>query len=284
MAKTLFFLGKGGVGKTTTSALTAYFCSENKTVEIYSLDQAHNLGDVFNIKLSDNLTKIKSNLWAAEIDIEKWKQNYLDNLKNSVKGSYSYLTAFNMLDYLELFKYAPDIDQLAITLAVSHIWTQSTSDIIIFDMPPTALSLQLLKSVESNIIWLDKLITLRQKIKEKRELITKIKVGKKQIETDKILNKLTDLLDFYKNFKSNLVKSKFFIVYNPDTLSQLEEKRIENELKALNYKNFHTILNKQDRCQRANCLEKFESSENLAFQTIIEKNQGFFEWISKNLS
>ena len=57
--KVLFFIGKGGVGKTTTSAATSVTLAKKgyKTL-IVSTDPAHNLGDVFMIKLNDKPKKI----------------------------------------------------------------------------------------------------------------------------------------------------------------------------------------------------------------------------------
>ncbi len=280
MFKTIFFLGKGGVGKTTTSALSSYFLSQFRPVELYSLDQAHNLGDVFNLKLSDRPQQVRKNLMAAEVDLNFWQKKYINNLKSSVKKSYAYLTAYNLMSYLDLFEYAPDIEELALILAVNQIWSSAADNFIIFDMPPTALSIQFFKSVHRNLIWLDKLISLRKKIKQKREILSQIQLGKKTIETDKILNKLLDLQQFYTNFNQNLQKSKLFIIQNPDKLSHLEAQRIIESLKQLNLTNFSLITNKAQNCQSPQCLKNFSD---LDFDRIISENQDFFNWLRQSL-
>jgi arsenite-transporting ATPase len=81
MQKIIFFLGKGGVGKSTISALTAIYLSELQTIELHSLDQAHNLGDLLGQKLDNNPKKIRPNLVASEVNLEIFKQNTFHNSK-----------------------------------------------------------------------------------------------------------------------------------------------------------------------------------------------------------
>ncbi|POC76772.1 arsenical pump-driving ATPase, partial [Vibrio vulnificus] len=58
LTKYLFFTGKGGVGKTTISSFIALNLAENgKKVALVSTDPASNLQDVFQMELSNKLTK-----------------------------------------------------------------------------------------------------------------------------------------------------------------------------------------------------------------------------------
>ncbi len=242
--KSIFFLGKGGVGKTTVSSLCAMFFAQNTQTEIYSLDQAHNLGDVLKVKLGNKPRPVTANLKAAETDLEAYKNEYLKQLKTSVKSAYAYKTAYGTDEIFDLFRYAPDIDQLALVLAVSDIFSRSKARIILFDMPPTALSLAFLHSIERNLLWLEKLIDIRQKIKKEREIISSVKLGKRTVETDKILNKLTGLRGFYIKLKTSLQAALFIVLQNPDRLSQLEAGRIVNDLKQLGYSKVLLLTNK----------------------------------------
>ena len=55
----IFVGGKGGVGKTTTAAaLASHYASQQKKTLIVSTDPAHSLGDVLNIRLSNEKTAV----------------------------------------------------------------------------------------------------------------------------------------------------------------------------------------------------------------------------------
>ena len=78
-ARVLIFTGKGGTGKTTSSAATALRCAKlgYKTL-VMSSDPAHSLADSLQIKLSGKPKKIDKNLYAMELDthaeiFREWK-------------------------------------------------------------------------------------------------------------------------------------------------------------------------------------------------------------------
>lgn len=69
MNSTAFFLGKGGVGKTTlSSAFALTLARRGAKVLIASLDPAHNLGDALDISLNGNVKTVEPNLDALEVD------------------------------------------------------------------------------------------------------------------------------------------------------------------------------------------------------------------------
>ena len=91
-----FFFGKGGVGKTTNAAINALQLSRSRKVLIVSADPAHNLGDVFDIKLGHKPIRIAENLDACEIDYKKVVDEYLKRITAKIKRQYKYLAAFNL--------------------------------------------------------------------------------------------------------------------------------------------------------------------------------------------
>jgi len=96
----IFFMGKGGVGKSTLSALYSVFLAKKGfRVLLVSLDPAHNLSDIFEKKLGNRPVDIAAGLSAIEIDQEKWIKIYLKDIRQHINRTYSYLTAFNLDKY-----------------------------------------------------------------------------------------------------------------------------------------------------------------------------------------
>ena len=82
-----FFLGKGGVGKTTLSLLYAIQNKEKK-IALISLDKAHNLKDAL-IHFSDKDLK---HILIEEVDIEKEVENYLEEKKREIESKFSFFS------------------------------------------------------------------------------------------------------------------------------------------------------------------------------------------------
>ncbi len=247
--KNIFFLGKGGVGKSTSSALTAlHLARAGKKVQLVSMDPAHNQSDIFEKKFSEKAVRVAENLTVKEIDIDVWVKKYLSDIQFQVKRSYSYLTAFNLENYLDIIKYSPGIEEYALLMAYKNIRKKAKeTDYIIFDMPPTALTLKFLTLPRLSLLWLDNLLDLRNKIIEKREMITKVKWGKKEVETDKIKNKLQEQIKDYQAVKAvfeDSQKTCLNLVMNTDKLSFSESELIVKKLAEFNISIKNIFLNK----------------------------------------
>ena len=232
----LFFLGKGGVGKSTSSALTALAgAQKGASVLLVSLDPAHNQSDIFEIRLSDKPKKIKRNLYVSELNLEKWIRKYLRGVEEQVKRSYKYLTALNLEHYLNIIKYSPGIEEYALLNAYEHILKKhKDKEYIIFDMPPTALTLKFFELPQISLVWLKNLLNLRKEILKKRDIISTVKVGKTKIQSDKILSRLEEQISRYEHIKavfSDTRKTRIHLVLNPDKLSRNESVLIEKRLR-----------------------------------------------------
>ena len=245
----IFFLGKGGVGKSTSSALTAlHLVNSGKKVLLASMDPAHNQSDILQIKLSEKPKEIRPDFFAKEVDVNYWVKKYLEDVTAQIKHSYSYLTAFNLESYLDVIKFSPGIEEYALLTAYKEIRRNNTDkDYIVFDMPPTALTIKFLGLPKTSNLWLEKLLDLRNKILKKKEIITKIKLGKTEVEQDKILNKLNAQINSYSNVKSvfeNETQTILNLVLNTDKLSFSESKLIVKNLKGFNLRISNIFVNK----------------------------------------
>ncbi len=257
----IFFLGKGGVGKSTSSAVTALYLAENgKKTLLVSLDPAHNQSDIFEKKFSEKSTRVHENLFVKEVEIDTWVSKYLKDIRSQVKQTYSYLTAFNLENYFDVIKYSPGIEEYALLMAYKNIVDSATNeDYIIFDMPPTALTLKFLTLPDLSLKWLENLRKLRNKIIEKRQIITKIKLGNKEFEKDKILNKLNRQISNYSSIKQVFENSDTTIinlVLNTDKLSFSESQLIWDRLAEFNIPIRNIFLNKRKPGFNSGLIEK----------------------------
>ncbi len=249
-ATNLFFLGKGGVGKSTSAAIMALFLAQRGSrVLLVSLDPAHNQSDIFERTLADKPMELAPRLSAIEIDQESWIRTYLRGVHRQINKTYSYLTAFNLEKYFGVIKHSPGLEEYALILAFEKIRRDFIHwDYLIFDMPPTALALKFFSLPSLSLIWIEHLLALRREIIAKRELITKITVFAKDFERDKVLNKIEEQRQQYQSLKetfANTAKTQTHLVLNPDKLSHAESLRIYTALKELNINLFRTIYNKR---------------------------------------
>ena len=116
-------------------------------------------------------------------------------------------------------------------------------DYLIFDTPPTGLTLRFLALPQMTITWIDRLIQIRQKILEKFYTISRIKGPESTAEThlsyeekdDNILQKLYSLRSRYRSLSGTLQGEtcSIALVFNPDMLSLKESLRLIEGLHEL---------------------------------------------------
>ncbi|WP_324735563.1 ArsA family ATPase [Thermococcus sp. SY098] len=259
--RVLFFIGKGGVGKTTSAAATSIALAKKgyKTL-IVSIDPAHNLGDVFMVKLNDKPKEIIENLYAMELDMEKLIQSYLEHLEKNLKHMYKYLTVINLEKYFEILKFSPGIEEYATLEAIREILIDGEKwDIIIFDTPPTGLTLRVLALPRISLIWTNKLIEIRRKILERRKAIEKIQGERKFViegeeyklpsdeEEDAVmkeLKKYKEEIEFVHRIITNPKKTTVVAVMNPEMLPLYETERAYESLNKFKISFRLIVLNK----------------------------------------
>jgi arsenite-transporting ATPase len=242
--KILFFTGKGGVGKSTMAAAAAWQLSQKYRVLIVSLDPAHNLGDIFGLRLNNGKRRFTNSLYIQEIDVQKLSKEYLQREINVLSSSYRYLQALNLDNYFSVLKYSPGIEEYALLTGIEEtIRNEGKFDYIIFDTPPTGLTLRFLALPRVTITWVDRLIQIRRKILEKRYTIHRIRGALSKEETvlsydegdDDILKRLRRLRENYQALTGILQGGDcaIILVFNPDILSLKESQRLIEGLNDL---------------------------------------------------
>ena len=244
----LFYIGKGGVGKSTTSAITAVHLSRNfGDILLVSMDPAHNQRDIFQQDFSEKTRQVNDYLAVKEVNVDYWIEKYLKDTEKTIKRTYSYESAFNLQNYFNVLQFSPGLEEYALLLAFENIiHSFEDKDVIIFDMAPTALTLRFFSLPFITLIWLEELLKLRSTIYAKKEIISKIKIGRSQIEQDKVRNKLEILIQTYGHLGDHFTSgaARINLVMNNDRLSFSEAFRIKKKLLDIGINIESILINK----------------------------------------
>jgi arsenite-transporting ATPase len=290
----LFYIGKGGVGKSTTSAITAVHLARNfRDILLVSMDPAHNQRDIFQQDFSEKPRRVTDYLSVKEVNASYWIEKYLKDTEKTIKRTYSYESAFNLQNYFNVLQFSPGLEEYALLLAFENIiHTFKDKDVIIFDMAPTALTLRFFSLPFITLIWLEELLKLRERICTKKEIISQIKIGRKTIEHDKVKVKLGKMIQEYGHLRDHFTSgaTQISLVLNNDKLSLSEAFRIKRKLMDIGIDIESVLVNKSKsravpdevRNEFRNqviTLFPFSSKDILGYQTIngyLDENREIF--------
>ncbi|HOI73449.1 MAG TPA: ArsA family ATPase [Syntrophales bacterium] len=253
-----FFTGKGGVGKSTMAAAAAWQLSQGARVLIVSLDPAHNLGDIFGIELKNRRKAFSRNLHLEEVDLHRLAKDYLKRESRVLNETYHYLQTLNLDRYFSILQYSPGIEEYALLTAIERTIREADGfDHVVFDTPPTGLTLRFLALPLVTVTWIERLMAIRRHILEKRHTIQKIRNPASRSKAKEIRLKYDeegdDILDHLKTLRANFASLTgtlqgadcgVTVVFNPDLLSLRESQRLLEGLRDLKLPLRLLILNK----------------------------------------
>jgi len=143
--RVIFFAGKGGVGKTSASCVTAVWLARqgHKTL-LLTTDPAAHLGDVLGTPVGDEAKPVAGvpNLWAAKIDpkgaAEAYKARILNDARRRGRPPEAIKAMAEELD-------SPCTEEMAAFDKFIDFASQDQWDSIVFDTAPTGHTLRLLE-------------------------------------------------------------------------------------------------------------------------------------------
>ena len=142
--RTIFFAGKGGVGKTSVSAATALWTANQgyKTL-LLTTDPASHLGQIFETEVTDKPTAMKNqpNLWITRIDAQRATQEYKEKILTEARKKYDK----NRVTAIEEELNSPCTEEMATFEKFIEFATLKDFKVIIFDTAPTGHTLRLLE-------------------------------------------------------------------------------------------------------------------------------------------
>src|SRR5437762_8535240 len=191
----VMFGGKGGLGKTTFSAATAFWLAEQgKKVLVFSVDPQASLSDIFQQDIfGKGPVKILDNLWAQEIDADRHIREYQDEIRQKILDMYGLdQVPQEIEDYIQAASAEPAMEESAIFDSVVDIVNESDYDYYIYDLVPLGHALYYLSMAKVYDEWINKITQLRQQMRE-YEQVSNVMKRKKTTEEDQILGELQEL-------------------------------------------------------------------------------------------
>lgn len=244
------FIGKGGVGKSTCSSLHALQHSNksDKPTLLDSFDPAHNLHDIFQLKLTEKEKRVHENLFIRETNMDKITQSYMKSVRREMKGLYHYQQALNIDKYFNILKFAPGMEEYSAWLALESCYKESRYEHIVIDTPPTALTMKTLALSSVNLHWIHQLELMRSEIIAKKNSVQKIrKENMDCLDDDPVYRRLQKMKGRYKKMLDDLrdrSKTEMVLVINEDELSFSESVQIKKDLNNLGIHPARVIVNK----------------------------------------
>jgi arsenite-transporting ATPase len=243
-----FFIGKGGVGKSTTAALSALWSAlGGRRTLLVSMDPAHNQRDIFESRFGEKPRGLLPHLAVQEIDTEYWMARYLKETREQIKRTYLYESAFNLLDHFKVLQFSPGLEEYALLRAFENVLHRaSRHEVIVFDMAPTAITLRFFSLPAITLVWLGELIKLRSLICKKKEIMIKIKDPCRKGQGDRVMEKLHQLVESHTRLRDHLTSSatRIHLVVNNDRLSLAEAVRIAHRLDDMDIRIDRVLANK----------------------------------------
>ena len=225
--KYIMFGGKGGLGKTTFSAATAFWLArQGHKVLLFSVDPQASLSDIFKQDIfGKGAVKIMENLYAQEIDADSHIRRYQDEIRKKIRDMYGIDEVPEEIEhYIQAASAEPAMEESAIFDAVVDIVVGGEYDFYIYDLVPLGHALYYLSMAKVYDEWINRITKLRQEMREQEVMVARIK-REKITEEDQILTELEYIKNRINQSSSILTdrkKTAFYFVVVPEEMIILD--------------------------------------------------------------
>jgi arsenite-transporting ATPase len=221
------FGGKGGLGKTTFSAATAYWLAkQGHKVLVFSVDPQASLSDIFERDIfGKGAVEIMPNLFAQEIDADQHIREYQEEIRKKIRDMYGMDEIPEEIEnYIQAAAAEPAMEESAIFDAVVDIVVGAEYDYYIYDLVPLGHALYYLSMASVYDQWIGKITALREEMQEYAQ-VAAILERKQESEEDQILAELQYIKNRINTSSSILTdreKTAFFFVVTPEEMIILD--------------------------------------------------------------
>ncbi len=241
--RVLLFTGKGGVGKTTCAAATALLAAEqgHKTL-ILSTDPAHSLADAFDRKLGPEPKRIRSRLYAQEVDMYYSMKKYWGNMRELMLLVFKW-QGINEIAAEEMAA-LPGMGEASAMLWLDLFYHGGEYDLIIVDSAPTGETLTFLTLPQATEWWLTRAFPFQKFAFHTLGLAVRKTTG---IPLDKGYDELRALFERLKIMHEVLSDQKVSsvrLVMNPERMVIREARRAYTYLQLYGYGVDSVVVNR----------------------------------------
>ncbi len=226
----IMFGGKGGLGKTTFSAATAYWLAQQGyKVLVFSVDPQASLSDIFQRDIfGKGAVEIVPNLFAQEIDADQRIREYQEEIRQKILNMYGLEKVPDEIeDYIQAAAAEPAMEESAIFDQVVDIVIGGEYDYYIYDLVPLGHALYYLSMASVYDQWVQKITKLREEMEEYAQ-VAAILQRKGELEEDKILAELQDIryrISTSSSILTDREKTAFFFVVVPEEMILLDTQK-----------------------------------------------------------
>jgi arsenite-transporting ATPase len=226
----IMFGGKGGLGKTTFSAATAFWLArQGHKVLVFSVDPQASLSDIFQQDIfGKGPVKIVDNLWAQEIDADSNIKAYQQEVRQKIFDMYGFDEMPEEIEsYIQAASAEPAMEESAIFDAVVDIVVKGDYDYYIYDLVPLGHALYYLSMAKVYDEWINRITQLREQMREHEEMVARIR-RQKATEEDQILNELQYIkgrINQSSQILTDKERTAFFFVVVPEQMIILDTEK-----------------------------------------------------------
>ncbi|MCL4554885.1 MAG: arsenical pump-driving ATPase GET3, partial [Actinobacteria bacterium] len=223
----IMYGGKGGLGKTSFSAATAYYLAKKGfRVLVFSVDPQASLSDIFERNIyGQGEVEILPNLYACEIDADKRIKQYQEEVRKKIVEMYRLDAIPDEIEqYIQAASAEPAMEESAIFDEVVNIVVKGGYDYYIYDLVPLGHALYYLSMASVYDAWIDKITGLREQMREYDHVVATLR-RQKGTEEDQILGELLyikDRINKSSGVLTDVKKTAFFFVLTPEEMTILD--------------------------------------------------------------
>lgn len=237
----ILYLGKGGVGKTTTAAATAVRATElGYRTLVVSTDVAHSLSDVIDVPLGPLPTQLSDLLWGQEI-------NVLDEVRQHWGELRTYLATLlrrrGMDDVAaEELAIIPGMEEVVSLLHIRRQARDGNFDAVIVDAAPTGETVRLLTMPDTFRWYAERIMNWEpETLKAARPLVKALVPATNLFET---MERLSRGVDALRQTLTDPEVSSYRLVVNPERMVIKEAQRASTYLALFGYPIDGVVINR----------------------------------------